>query len=132
MANEQNLITGDMRTLEERRELAKKAGIASGKARRQKRDLRECAKLFMELSATDDIKNKIVKNTKLKNKDVSNSMAMVVSLFQKALSGRGNVSINSANTLIKLLGLDSAIEKEPLNVQAQVQILEDIPETDDE
>lgn len=40
MANEQNLIPNEARTPEERRENARKAGVASGKARRQKRTLR--------------------------------------------------------------------------------------------
>lgn len=38
MANEQNLIPNKNRTPEELREMTRKAGIASGKARREKRD----------------------------------------------------------------------------------------------
>ena len=41
MANEQNLVSLADRTTEERREIATKAGIASGEARRAKRDFRE-------------------------------------------------------------------------------------------
>lgn len=46
MANEQNLIPGNKRTPSERRELARKAGIASGKKRQEKVIFRD---LFQQL-----------------------------------------------------------------------------------
>lgn len=39
--NEQNLISQDKRTKSEQREIAKQGGIASGKARREKKAMRE-------------------------------------------------------------------------------------------
>ena len=51
MANAQNLIPNEKRTPKERRENARKAGKASGQARRDKRDLRERAIAFMEAAA---------------------------------------------------------------------------------
>ena len=44
MANEQNLKSFGERTASERREIAKKAGRASGEKRRHQRDLREAVK----------------------------------------------------------------------------------------
>ena len=44
MANEQNLKSLALRTASERREIAQKAGIASGEKRRHQRDLREAVK----------------------------------------------------------------------------------------
>lgn len=41
MANEQNLVSLADRTTSEKREIGKKGGIASGEARRAKRDFRE-------------------------------------------------------------------------------------------
>lgn len=55
MANEQNLIPNSERTPSERRENARKAGIASGKARREKADLRRQLQVFLE---SDDYKDK--------------------------------------------------------------------------
>lgn len=55
MANEQNLIPNSERTPSERRENARKAGIASGKARREKADLRKQLQVFLE---SDDYKDK--------------------------------------------------------------------------
>ena len=55
MANEQNLIPNSERTPSERRENARKAGIASGKARREKADLRKMLQVALE---SDDFKDK--------------------------------------------------------------------------
>lgn len=53
MANEQNLIPNEARTPEERRENARKAGVASGKARRQKRTMREVAEMVATMELKD-------------------------------------------------------------------------------
>lgn len=53
MANEQNLIPNEARTPEERRENARKAGVASGKARRQKRTMREIAEMVATMELKD-------------------------------------------------------------------------------
>ena len=49
MANEQNLKSFGERTASERREIAKKAGIASGKKRRHQRDLRKAVKALQSV-----------------------------------------------------------------------------------
>lgn len=49
MANEQNLKSFGERTASERREIAQKAGIASGKKRRHQRDLREAVKALQSV-----------------------------------------------------------------------------------
>lgn len=54
MANEQNLIPNSERTPSERRENARKAGLASGKARREKADLRRQLQVFLESEAIKD------------------------------------------------------------------------------
>ena len=53
MANEQNLIPNEARTPEERRENARKAGKASGIARRKKRTMREIAEMVATMELKD-------------------------------------------------------------------------------
>lgn len=53
MANPENLIPNENRTPEERRENAIKAGIASGKARREKRDRYQRMKMTLDLLVND-------------------------------------------------------------------------------
>ena len=48
MANEQNLIPNEQRTAEELREITRKGGIASGKARREKKDMRYYARIVLD------------------------------------------------------------------------------------
>lgn len=48
--NESNLIPNTERSPEELREMGRKGGIASGKARRKKRDLREMMQMIVDLS----------------------------------------------------------------------------------
>lgn len=47
--NEHNLIPNSERSPKELREMGRKGGIASGKARRKKRDTIKMAKLFQEV-----------------------------------------------------------------------------------
>ena len=54
MAGEENLIPQSERTKEEQREIARQGGIASGKARREKADLRRQAQLWLESDVTTD------------------------------------------------------------------------------
>ena len=53
MANEQNLIPNSQRTPEELREITRKGGIASGKARREKKRRGEVLKEIMNTKVTD-------------------------------------------------------------------------------
>ena len=50
--NEKNLIPNEQRTPEERRENAKKAGIASGKARKEKANIRRALEMLLERDYT--------------------------------------------------------------------------------
>lgn len=48
MANEKNIIPNSERTPEERQEIARRGGKASGKSRRRKKTMREWAQIFGE------------------------------------------------------------------------------------
>lgn len=48
MANNENLISLADRTTDEKREIGKKGGVASGKARREKKTMRETLKEMLE------------------------------------------------------------------------------------
>ena len=109
MANEQNLIPNSERTPTERRENARKAGIASGKARREKRDRKQrAAELFdltMQGAGVDKIKRFFNINDELNAYEV-----MVLSCFMKAMQ-KGD-----ANALEKLLKISGEQFSEVLDV----------------
>ena len=100
MANEENLIPNEERTPSERRENARKAGIASGKARRRKRSMKEAADLFLSLPVSDKRKfNKAVRRY-VDVEDIDNQMLMVVGLVDAATDG----DAGAAKVVIDLLG----------------------------
>lgn len=77
MANEQNLIPTTKRSKDEARENSRKGGIASGIARRQKRDLRRALEALLDKNMG-------------RNKDgeeVSGAEALALKQFEKALKG---------------------------------------------
>ena len=73
--NPQNLTSLGDRTIEERQKIARKAGQASGKARRNKAMLRDCLEILMEKKYLD-------KNT---GKKYTGAEMLSIDLFQRAL-----------------------------------------------
>ena len=78
MANIQNLIPNSERTPEELREMTRKAGIASGEARRRKKSLREKAKLLMSLSVQDQEELYKAKQLGLADEDIDLEMVNLI------------------------------------------------------
>ncbi|WP_112445307.1 MULTISPECIES: stress-induced protein [unclassified Streptococcus] len=84
MANEQNLIKNSERTPSERRENAKKAGVASGKARRKKSNLK---KAFETILQADVASPNVKKQLEDMGFDTTNEMALAMVMMQKAMKG---------------------------------------------
>lgn len=109
MANEENLVLMTDLTESERRKMARKGGIASGKARREKRDRKQrAAELFdltMQGAGVDKIKRFFNINDELNAYEV-----MVLSCFMKAMQ-KGD-----ANALEKLLKISGEQFAEVLDV----------------
>ena len=93
MANEKNLIPFQERTEKERRELAKKAGEASGEARRMKKSLRELVEIFGALGVNENTRN-TMKELGVPEELMTRKMQPVIALFNKA--NKGDVSAFNA------------------------------------
>ena len=91
MANEENLVSLADRTTEERREIAIKAGIASGKARREKRDRKQMASDLLDLTMQGAGVDKIKKFFGMKNTELNAYQVTVLSCLMKAMQ-RGDAS----------------------------------------
>lgn len=90
MANEQNLIPNSQRTREELREITRKGGIASGKARRLKKTREERMRFIFDLALTNP---KIIKNLEslgIDPTDMDNETAMDARMMLEALKGNVN------------------------------------------
>ena len=87
MANEENLIPNSERTPSERRENAKKAGQASGEARRKKKLLKECMSELLDLPVTDKRNRKELEAMGIDAKELDNRFLLTAALFKKAIAG---------------------------------------------
>ncbi|CAW92153.1 hypothetical protein [Streptococcus equi] len=95
MANEDNLIPNSKRTPGELREIAKKGGIASGKARREKANLRKAVELVLGSTVPSAMLRE-----QLEQLDISptNQSAIALKLVENALKG----DVRSAELLAKI------------------------------
>lgn len=104
MPNEQNLMpieeVNSRRTPEQHSADSRKAGRASGVARRRKRSLREAADLYLSLPVADRRKwNKIAREG-VDPEDIDNQMAMIIGLTQRAMKG----DAKAAKVIVDLIG----------------------------
>lgn len=111
MANEQNLIKNSERTPSERRENAKKAGEASGKARRRKANLK---KAFETILQADVANPNVKKQLEDLGFDTTNEMALAMVMMQKAMKGnvRAFEQISKLTTTDAKDSLDKKEQKE--------------------
>ena len=89
--NEQNLKSFSERTEKEQREIQQKGGIASGEARRAKRDLRKALEMLIEKDFTDKA-----------GKTVSGTEAITAKLFEQAMKG----NVKAFETIRSTVGQD--------------------------
>ena len=89
MANEENLKPFDKRTESEQREIRSKGGIASGKARRRKKTMREVAELIAEQPLTNSQLRKSIRAiaSGIDEDDIDMQLAATMGLFQAAIKG---------------------------------------------
>ena len=109
MANERNIIPNSERTPEERREIARAGGIASGAARRRKRSLKQAADLYLSLPVTDRRVGDKIARDGVEPEDIDNQMAMIVGLTEAAVQG----DARCAKVLVDLLGDSTGEESTP-------------------
>lgn len=108
--NEKNLIPNSERTKEERIEIAKAGGIASGKARRRRKQIKEDLEMILSLPIKNGRIKDQLKALGIEDEEMTNQMAMTIALWQKAIKG----DVSAFNSLRDTVG------EKPVDVQ-QVQ-----------
>lgn len=103
MSNEKNLIPFNKRTESEQREIAQQGGIASGKARRRKRSMKEAADYYLSLPETDRRRVNALLRDAVDPEDIDNQMAVIKGITARAKKG----DPQAANVLLKMLGEDN-------------------------
>ena len=98
-----NLVPNEERTPDELRSITQKGGIASGKARRRKRSMKEAADYYLSLPETDRRRVNAMLRDQIDPEDVDNQMSVVMGIAEQAK--RGNPQ--AAAVLLKMLGEDN-------------------------
>ena len=82
--NEKNLIPNSQRTPEELREMTRKGGIASGKARRKKADLKKAMQTLLSMDVASEKSKQQLEELGV---DATNEMLLAFATFQQAVKG---------------------------------------------
>lgn len=85
--NIQNLVPNSQRTPEELREITRKGGIASGKARRQRKTLAQIGDMIGALDIKSEKNRAILREAGITDEDMINDVGMMFRLNLKAQQG---------------------------------------------
>ena len=114
---DENLIPNSARTPSERRANATKAGIASGKARRQKKTVAEYLRKWADGEVSE--KNKKALEALGLSEEATNRTLLVVPLIQKASKG----DTKALQMALELLGEDKKKELEIKKLRREIELL---------
>lgn len=114
---DENLIPNSARTPNERRANATKAGIASGKARRQKKTVAEYLRKWADGEVSE--KNKKALEALGLSEEATNRTLLVVPLIKKASSG----DTKALQMALELLGEDKKKELEIKKLRREIELL---------
>lgn len=119
MPNEKNLIPNEQRTPSERRENARKAGKASGAARREKKKLKEYAELLLSLPVADMRKYNALTRMGIPIEEIDNKMLIVAGLLKEA----GNGNVPAAKELRSIIGEDQPPDNDSESLKKARELL---------
>jgi len=117
-----NLIPQSERTKEEQRKIARKGGIASGKARRRKKLIKEQLGLLLSLPLKDENAKKKLKQLGIDADNLDNQMAMIISIWNKALKG----DVQAFNSIRDTVGEKPKDVIENINNEQRIVIVNDL------
>lgn len=100
MANIENLKPNTTLSKEEAMEMGRKGGIASGKARKQKKLIKDNIELLLSLPIKSNKMKQQLAELGIEENEMNNQMAMVIAMYQKVLKG----DVQAFNTLRDTIG----------------------------
>lgn len=112
---DENLIPNEQRTPSERRENAKRAGKASGEARRKKRSMKSAAKLLLSMGVNDIKQYQGLLELGLGDEDLTNQMVVMAAMLKQAASG----NVRAAEFLRDTVGESPSAEINRENIRAR-------------
>lgn len=110
-------LTANQRTPNERRESAKKAGVASGEARRKKKTMTQLVNQYLNFKVKDPKQKKQLKDAGFDEEEFDNKTMLMMSIVKHAT--RGNVKF--AALALKLSKDDELIELEKKRIRNEIK-----------
>lgn len=108
-----------VRTSEEARERGRNGGIKSGESRRAKKQLRELARMFLDMKPTANIASNLSK-LGIPETDQTNMMAMLASLYTQAMSG----NVQAFRAYMEYAGMTPNQELHDIELEAKLRAIE--------
>ena len=103
MANEHNLIPIQGRNKQEIQDMGRKGGLASGRARRQKAELRQAFQTLLTAEVNNEQMKALLVNL---GYEPTNEMALALVILQKALNG----DIRAFGQIMDIIGESGGVE----------------------
>ena len=113
------------RTREQHSEDSRRAGKASGEARRKKKAMKEAINMLLSLPLKDEKAKAYLEYLGFEEEDMDNQLGLVISMYKEAVA-KGNVQ--AANWIRDTAG-DKPVEKVEANVEnknADISVIKDI------
>lgn len=107
MANAENLIPANKRSLSEARENGRKGGLKSGVARRKKKSMKQAMNLLLSLPVSDENMAKL-EQLGIDEDNADNQMLVMVSMMQRAIKG----NVTAAQFIANITGSTAMTEAE--------------------
>lgn len=107
MSNEHNLIPNSARTPEERREIGRKGGKASGEARRRRKTMREAMKALLEMGVVDNDIYNAAAAMGIDIEEMTYQNAILAAMIREAAGG----NVQAFNAVRSLIGEDNDAER---------------------
>lgn len=124
MANEQNLIpieqVNSRRTREQHSNDSQKAGKKSGEVRRKRKAMKEQMEMLLSLPFKAENGNEFMRNLGIDDENIDNQMALMVVIYQKAMSGDMEF-IEKIENIVK-------DKKVTSDTEDRIQIINDLPD----
>jgi hypothetical protein len=130
--NDENLIPFDKLSENERREMGRLGGIKSGESRRRKKTMIEMVKLIGDSQVTDKQKIMIkgVIGDKLKDEELTMSMLVAMTLYQKAIKEKDMKAIEKIFEIDEIK-IENKQEYNELSVEELRGLLDGIKQSND-
>lgn len=114
-----------IQTSEEARERGRAGGIKSGETRRHKKQMRDLARMFLEMRPTDNVASNLSK-LGVKESDQTNMMAMLASLYTQAMGG----NVAAFRAYMEYAGMTPNQELRDIELEVKMRMIELRAETE--